>query len=80
MSDAQVPAVERRSRVAPSLKGVERAKLLDELAALHEAIRATLRRSAAPPSRLCEPRSTPDGMKPAELWKQAGPAGPARRR
>src|SRR3984957_10187444 len=36
MSDAQVPAVERRSRVAPTLKGVERAKLLDELAALHE--------------------------------------------
>ena len=36
MSDAQVPAVERRSRVAPPLKGVERAKLLDELAALHQ--------------------------------------------
>ena len=36
MSDAQVPAVERGSRVAPPLKGVERAKLLDELAALHE--------------------------------------------
>ncbi|HWY82501.1 MAG TPA: bifunctional uridylyltransferase/uridylyl-removing protein, partial [Roseiarcus sp.] len=36
MSDAQVPAVERRSRVAPTLKGVERAKILDELAALHE--------------------------------------------
>ena len=36
MSDAQVPAVERRSRVAPTLKGVERAKLLDELAALQE--------------------------------------------
>src|ERR1700721_3252380 len=36
MSDTQVPAVERRSRVAPTLKGVERAKLLDELAALHE--------------------------------------------
>src|SRR5580693_8933586 len=36
MSEAQVPAVERRSRAAPSLKGVERAKLLGELAALHE--------------------------------------------
>ena len=37
MSDAQVPTVERRSRVAPSLKGVERAKLLDELASLYAA-------------------------------------------
>ena len=37
MSEAQVPAVERRSRVAPSLKGVERAKLRDDLAALHAA-------------------------------------------
>src|SRR3984957_7803150 len=36
MSEAQVPAVERRSRAAPSLKGVERAKLLGELAELHE--------------------------------------------
>ena len=36
MSDAQVPAVERRSRAAPPLKGVERAKLLDQFAALHE--------------------------------------------
>src|SRR5579871_1930596 len=37
MSDAEVPAVERRSRDAsPSLKGVEGAKLLDELAYLHE--------------------------------------------
>jgi [protein-PII] uridylyltransferase len=36
MSDAQVPAVERSSRTAPTLKGVERAKLLDELAALHD--------------------------------------------
>jgi [protein-PII] uridylyltransferase len=36
MSDAQVPAVERRSRAAPPLKGVEPTKLLDELTALHE--------------------------------------------
>ena len=36
MSDAHVPAVERRSRAAPALKGVERAKLLDELASLYE--------------------------------------------
>ena len=36
MSDAQVPAVERPTRPAPTLKGVERARLLDELAALHE--------------------------------------------
>ena len=36
MSDAEVPAVERRSRAAPPLKGVERAKLLDQLASLHE--------------------------------------------
>jgi len=37
MSDAQIPAVERRSRAAPTpSKGVERAKLLDELAVLHE--------------------------------------------
>ena len=36
MSEAQVPTVERRSRVAPSLKGVERAKLRDDLAALYQ--------------------------------------------
>src|SRR6202167_2236063 len=36
MSDAEVPAVERRSRAAPTLKGVERAGLRDELASLHE--------------------------------------------
>ena len=36
MSDAEVPAVERRSRAAPPLKGVERAKLLDQFASLHE--------------------------------------------
>jgi [protein-PII] uridylyltransferase len=36
MSEAQVPAAERRSRAAPPLQGVEGAKLLDELAALHE--------------------------------------------
>ena len=30
MSDAQVPAVERRARAAPPLKGVAQAKLLDE--------------------------------------------------
>src|SRR3984957_8340594 len=36
MSEAQVPTVERRSRVTPSLKGVERAKLLDHFASLHE--------------------------------------------
>jgi [protein-PII] uridylyltransferase len=37
MSEAEVPAVERRARGAPpSLKGVERAKLLDELASLHD--------------------------------------------
>src|ERR1700722_14742491 len=36
MSDAHVPAVERRSRAAPALKGVERAKLLDEFASLYE--------------------------------------------
>jgi hypothetical protein len=35
MSDAQVRAVERRSRAA-TLKGVERAKLLDDLAALYQ--------------------------------------------
>ena len=49
MSDAQVPAVERRSRVAPPLKGVERAKLLDELAALHE--QPFGRRCGVPPRR-----------------------------
>jgi [protein-PII] uridylyltransferase len=36
MSDAEVPAVQRRSRAAPTLKGVERAGLRDELASLHE--------------------------------------------
>jgi [protein-PII] uridylyltransferase len=36
MSDAEVPAIERRSRAAPPLKGVERAKLLDQVASLHE--------------------------------------------
>jgi [protein-PII] uridylyltransferase len=36
MSDAQVPAVERRAPAAPPLKGVGRAKLLDQLASLHE--------------------------------------------
>ena len=35
MSDAQSPAVERRAAAAPPLKGVERAKLLDQFAALH---------------------------------------------
>ena len=49
MSDAHVPAVERRSCAAPPLKGVERTKLLDELAALHErdsADAAAFRRAA----------------------------------
>ena len=49
MSDAEVPAVERRSRAAPPLKGVERAKLLDQLASLHERHRGdptALRRAA----------------------------------
>jgi [protein-PII] uridylyltransferase len=36
MSDAQVPAVERRAPTAPPLKGVERAKLLDRFASLHK--------------------------------------------
>ncbi len=36
MSDAEVPAAERRFRAAPPLKGVEQAKLLDQLASLHE--------------------------------------------
>ena len=35
MSDAQVPAVERRARATSPLKGVERAKLLDQFASLH---------------------------------------------
>ena len=49
MSDAQVPAVERRAPAAPPLKGVERAKLLDDLAALHQQYAgdaATFRRAA----------------------------------
>ncbi len=36
MSDAEVPAVERRSRVAPTLKAAERVKLLDQFASLHK--------------------------------------------
>ena len=36
MSEVPVPAIERRSRDAPALKRVERAKLLDEFASLHE--------------------------------------------
>ena len=36
MSDAQVPAVERRVPAAPPLKGVERAKLLNQFTSLRE--------------------------------------------
>jgi [protein-PII] uridylyltransferase len=49
MSDAEVPAVERRARAAPALKGVERSRLLDQLASLHEEHRgdpAAFRRAA----------------------------------
>ncbi len=49
MSDAQVPAVERRALAATPLKGVERVKLLDEFAALHEQLSgdtAAFRRAA----------------------------------
>ena len=48
MSDAQAPAVERRSRAAP-LKGVERTKLLDQFSALdkqHSGDPAAFRRAA----------------------------------
>jgi [protein-PII] uridylyltransferase len=49
MSDAPVPTVERRTRAVPALKGVERGKLLDEFASLHEenaGDAATFRRAA----------------------------------
>ena len=49
MSDAHVQAVERRSRASPLPKGVERTKLLDQLASLHEQHRgdaAAFRRAA----------------------------------
>ena len=49
MSDAQVPAVERRARAAPGLKGVERAKLLDQFASLHEQHPGDVALHLAPP-------------------------------
>ena len=80
MSDAQVPAVERSSHTAPTLKGIERAKLLDEFAALHDRDfgDATAFRRASVGTRQAALDAGRDEAR--QVWKQAGAAAPARRR
>jgi [protein-PII] uridylyltransferase len=76
MSDAHVPAVERRARAASPLKGVERAQLLDQFASLrekHSGDPSTFRRIAVESLRA----ALDAGRDDARLALEAGGAGRA---